>query len=38
VAAEDLHISPPAVSMQVSELEAALEVPLFECSGRRITR
>jgi LysR family transcriptional regulator, low CO2-responsive transcriptional regulator len=35
-AAEELHLSPPAVSMQVSDLEANLEVPLFERSGRRI--
>jgi DNA-binding transcriptional LysR family regulator len=35
-AAEELHLSPPAVSMQVSELEAAIDVPLFERSGRRI--
>jgi DNA-binding transcriptional LysR family regulator len=35
-AAEELHLSPPAVSMQVSDLEATLEVPLFERTGRRI--
>jgi len=35
-AAEELHLSPPAVSMQVSDLEANLGVPLFERSGRRI--
>jgi len=35
-AAEELHLSPPAVSMQVSELEKMLEVPLFERSGRRV--
>jgi len=35
-AAEELHLSPPAVSMQVSDLEATLDVPLFERTGRRI--
>lgn len=35
-AAEELHLSPPAVSMQVSDLESTLEVPLFERTGRRI--
>jgi DNA-binding transcriptional LysR family regulator len=35
-AAEELHLSPPAVSMQVSELESVLGVPLFERAGRRI--
>jgi Transcriptional regulator len=33
-AAEELHLSPPAVSMQVAGLEATLEVPLFERAGR----
>ena len=36
-AAEELHLSPPAVSMQVGELESAIEVPLFERSGRRVS-
>jgi len=36
-AAEELHLSPPAVSMQVAGLEATLEVPLFERAGRRIS-
>jgi DNA-binding transcriptional LysR family regulator len=35
-AAEELHLSPPAVSMQVSDLEKTLEVALFERAGRRI--
>jgi DNA-binding transcriptional LysR family regulator len=35
-AAEELHLSPPAVSMQVSDLEATVDVPLFERTGRRI--
>jgi LysR family transcriptional regulator, low CO2-responsive transcriptional regulator len=36
-AAETLHLSAPAVSMQIAELEATLEVPLFERAGRRIS-
>ena len=36
-AAEELHLSPPAVSMQVRELESALEVPVFERTGRRVS-
>ena len=36
-AAEELHLSPPAVSMQIARLEATLEVPLFERAGRRIS-
>ena len=36
-AAEELHLSPPAVSMQVSELESALGVPLFERAGRKVS-
>lgn len=35
-AAEELHLSQPAISMQVKELEAAVELPLFERSGRRV--
>ncbi len=35
-AAEELHLSPPAVSMQVRDLEGALGMPLFDRSGRRI--
>ena len=37
-AAEALHLSPPAVTMQVKELEADLGMPLFERRGRRMTR
>ena len=36
-AAAELHLSPPAVSMQVGELESALGVPLFERAGRRVS-
>ena len=35
-AAEELHLTQPAVSMQVKELEAALELPLLERSGRSV--
>jgi DNA-binding transcriptional LysR family regulator len=33
-AAEELHLTQPAVSMQIKELEAAVELPLFERAGR----
>jgi len=36
-AAEELHLSPPAVSMQVSDLERTVGVPLFERVGRRVS-
>ena len=36
-AAEALHLTPPAVSMQIKELEAAIELPLFERSGRQVS-
>jgi LysR family transcriptional regulator, low CO2-responsive transcriptional regulator len=36
-AAESLHLSPPAVTMQVKELESQLGLPLFERMGRRVT-
>jgi LysR family transcriptional regulator, low CO2-responsive transcriptional regulator len=35
-AAEALHLSPPAVTMQVKELEATLELPLFDRQGRKV--
>jgi LysR family transcriptional regulator, low CO2-responsive transcriptional regulator len=35
-AAELLHLTPPAVTMQIKELEAALELPLFDREGRKI--
>ena len=36
-AAEALHLTPPAVTMQVKELESAVGLPLFERSGRRVS-
>ena len=35
-AAENLHLTPPAVTMQVKELEAAIELPLFDRQGRKV--
>lgn len=36
-AAEALHLTPPAVTMQVKELESQLGLPLFERRGRQVT-
>ena len=36
-AAEVLHLTPPAVTMQVKELEGHVGLPLFERSGRQIS-
>jgi DNA-binding transcriptional LysR family regulator len=36
-AAEEMHISPPAVSMQISDLEATVGLPLFDRVGRSAT-
>lgn len=36
-AAEVLHLSPPAVTMQIKELEGHVGLPLFERNGRRIS-
>ncbi len=36
-AAEVLHLSPPAVTMQVKELEGHVGMPLFERSGRQVS-
>ncbi|HTN50577.1 MAG TPA: LysR family transcriptional regulator [Burkholderiaceae bacterium] len=33
-AAEELHLTPPAVSMQIKELEQQVGLPLFDRSGR----
>lgn len=35
-AAEELHLTPPAVSMQIRELEQHVGLPLFERNGRRV--
>ncbi len=35
-AAEALHLTPPAVTMQVKELEAQLALPLFDRQGRKV--
>lgn len=35
-AAEALHLTPPAVTMQVKELEAHVGLPLFDRSGRQV--
>jgi len=36
--AEELHLTQPAVSMQVRQLEQSVEMPLFEQIGRKIYR
>ncbi|WP_101047986.1 LysR family transcriptional regulator [Macromonas nakdongensis] len=36
-AAEVLHLTPPAVTMQVKELEGHIGLPLFERSGRQVS-
>lgn len=36
-AAESLHLTPPAVTMQVKELESAIELPLFDRQGRKVS-
>ncbi len=36
-AAEALHLTPPAVTMQVKELEGAIELPLFDREGRKVS-
>jgi DNA-binding transcriptional LysR family regulator len=35
-AAEELHLTQPAVSMQIKQLEEQLDVPLLEQNGRRL--
>jgi len=35
-AAENLHLTPPAVTMQVKELEGHVGMPLFERQGRQV--
>lgn len=36
-AAQALHLTPPAVTMQIKELEGHVGLPLFERQGRRVT-
>ncbi|WP_338033396.1 LysR substrate-binding domain-containing protein [Leptothrix ochracea] len=36
-AAETLHLTPPAVTMQIKELELAIDLPVFDRQGRKIT-
>ena len=36
-AAQALHLTPPAVTMQVKELEGHVGLPLFERSGRKVS-
>ena len=36
-AAEQLHLTPPAVTMQVKELEEAIGLPLFDRQGRKVS-
>ena len=36
-AAESLHLTPPAVSMQVKELESQVGLPLFDREGRQVS-
>ena len=35
-AANELHLSQPAVSMQIKQLEGAVDLPLFELAGKQI--
>jgi DNA-binding transcriptional LysR family regulator len=35
-AAEELHLTPPAISMQIKELEGQVGLPLFDRSGRSV--
>jgi DNA-binding transcriptional LysR family regulator len=36
-AAATLHLTPPAVSMQVKEIESQVGLPLFDREGRKVT-
>jgi DNA-binding transcriptional LysR family regulator len=36
-ASEELHLTQPAVSMQIKQLELAIEIPLFDQVGKRIS-
>jgi DNA-binding transcriptional LysR family regulator len=35
-AAEALHLTPPAVSMQIKEIEGQVGLPLFDREGRAV--
>ena len=35
-AAEEVHISPPAISMQIKEIELQVDAPLFIKEGRKL--
>jgi len=36
-AAEEIHISPPAISMQMKEIESLVDVELFIKDGRKLS-
>ena len=36
-AAESLHLTPPAISMQIKEIESQVGLPLFDRNGRSVT-
>lgn len=36
-AAENLHLTPPAVTMQIKELESQVGLPLFERAGKKVS-
>ena len=36
-AAETLHVSAPAITMQIKELEAEVGMPLFERQGKKVS-
>jgi DNA-binding transcriptional LysR family regulator len=36
-AAENLHLTPPAITMQIKELEGHIGLPLFDRSGKKIS-
>ena len=36
-AAETLHLTPPAISMQIKEIESQVGLPLFDRNGRAVT-
>ena len=36
-AAESLHLTPPAITMQIKELESNVGMPLFDRAGKKVT-